>query len=114
MTYETHVPSRLRFRIGLIEKTGLVSYKIMHGWTSEAMKALMIETGYGFIKCDPIVNEDAKLEKEWELRQGFSLEVYATRVMKEVVDKLTSVTISGEFVFDDLSKRVLTYNINKD
>ena len=34
--------SRLRFRIGVVDTDGLPSTKIMHGWTSEAMKALMI------------------------------------------------------------------------
>ena len=97
-TNRIYSPTRLRFRIGLVDTTGLASAKIMHGWTTEAMKALMIQSKVGFIKCDPISNESAKLEKEWETRQGFSIEVYKTRVFEEVVSNITSISVSGEFV----------------
>jgi hypothetical protein len=97
-TYRTYSPARLRFRVGIIEDSGLASTKVLHGWTSEAMKALMISTGYGFIKCTPISNEDTKLEKEWEFRSGFSIELYSTRVFEEVVDNISTVTLSGNFV----------------
>jgi hypothetical protein len=97
-TIKTFSPVRLRFRVGVVDTNGLPSSKIMHNWTSEAMKAAMIESGYGFCKCDPISNETAKLEKEWEMRQGFSIELYTTRVFTEVVDLITGFTISGQYV----------------
>ena len=84
----------------------------MHGWTSEAMKELMKSTGYGFISCHPISNEDAKLEKEWEARNGFSIELYVTRVFEEVVSNITSLAISGEFITESLDTILLQYNIN--
>ena len=94
----THSATRLRFRIGVNDTTGIPSSKVLHGWTSEAMKALMISTGYGFIRCHPISNETALLEKEWETRQGYSVELYTTRVYEETVDNITNMVISGEFV----------------
>lgn len=97
-TFRTYSPSRLRFRIGVVDTNGIASSKIMHSWTSEAMKALMISSGVGFIKCTPLSTESAKLENEWEMRQGFSLEVYKTRVFEEVVDNIASLSITGEFV----------------
>jgi len=72
-------PVKLRFRIGVVDTDGIASSKVLHGWTTEAMKQLMITTGYGFVRCTPISNESAKLEKEWEMRQGFSVELYATK-----------------------------------
>lgn len=109
-TYRTVSAARLRFRIGVVETTGIPASKIMHGWTSEAMKALMISTGYGFVRCTPLSNEDTKLEKEWEFRQGFSVELYVTRVYDEVVDNITSMTITGEFYSD--TGELLYANIN--
>ena len=85
----------------------------MGGWTSEAMKALMIETGYGFIKCEPLSSEDAKLEKEWEYRKGFSVEFYTTRVFEEVVSNINSVSISGKFLTDNLNVKNLDIQINE-
>lgn len=111
-TYRTYGVATLRFRIGVIETSGLAAAKIMHGWTSEDMKALMIESGYGFIKCEPLSNEDAKLEKEWEFRQGFSLELYNTRVFEEVVDNITALEISGEFITPGLDSILLNIDIN--
>ena len=111
-TYLTYSPARLRFRIGVVDTDGVPSVKIMHGWTSEAVKALMISSGYGFISCHPISNEDAKLEKEWEHRNGFSVEVYVTRVFEEVVDNITSLAITGEYVFEELESILLNFEIN--
>ncbi len=91
-------PVKLRFRIGVVDTDGIASSKVLHGWTTEVMKQLMITTGYGFIRCTPISNESAKLEKEWEMRQGFSVELYATRTFEEIVDNITQVVISGQFV----------------
>ena len=110
-TLRTYSPAKLRFRIGVVDTNGIPSMKIMHGWTSEAMKAIMMETGYGFILCEPLSNESAKLEKEWEIRQGFSLEVYVTRVFEEVVDNITSLNISGEFIEPPLT-HAINININ--
>lgn len=111
-TTRIYSPTRLRFRIGIVDTNGIASAKIMHGWTTEAMKALMIESKCGFIKCDPISNESALLEKEWETRQGFSLEVYKTRVFEEVVNNITSMSISGEFV-EGSETYLLNFNINQ-
>ncbi len=111
-TFRTHSLARIRARIGVVDATGLPSSKIQHGWTSEAMKAIMISTGYGFIKCTPLSSEDAKLEKEWEYRKGFSVELYVTRVYEEVVNNMTAVNISGKFVTDNLEEIILNININ--
>jgi hypothetical protein len=96
-TYTTYSAARLTFRVGVVDTTGIPSSKILHGWTSEAIKALMISTGFGFIKCTPLSNETHLLEKEWETRQGFSVEFYVTRKYEEVVDNITSMNISGRF-----------------
>ena len=111
-TYTTYSAVRLRFRIGLVDTTGIPASKVMHGWTSEAMKSLMISSGFGFIKCTPISNETQSLEKEWETRQGFSVEVYATREYAEVVDNITSVTVSGEFHEANLDSYLINFDIN--
>jgi hypothetical protein len=110
-THRIYSPTRLRFRIGVVDTNGLAAAKIMHGWTTEAMKALMIASKVGYIKCDPLSNESAKLENEWETRQGFSLEVYKTRVFEEVVNNITSVSISSEFISGD-STYLLDFDIN--
>ena len=111
-TYRTYSLVRIRVRIGVVDTTGIPSMKIMGGWTSESMKALMIETGYGFIKIDPLSSEDAKLEKEWEYRKGFSVELYVTRVFEEIVNNITRVTITGKFVMDTLE--VIDLNISNN
>lgn len=117
ITYRTRSPSRIRMRIGIVETSGVASMKIAHGWTSEAMKALMIKTGYGFIKVDPISLEDGQLEKEWEPRQGFSVEFYVTRIFEETVSTMNSVIISGGWVTPNLEGVLesvgLTYEINE-
>lgn len=97
-TFRTRSLSRIRMRIGVVETDGVKSSKIMHGWTTEAIKALMLSTGYGFIRCFPISLEDAKLEKEWEPRQGFAVEFYVTRIFEEVVNNITGLVASGEFI----------------
>tara|TARA_R110000764_G_scaffold147292_1_gene235158 strand:- start:12190 stop:12729 length:540 start_codon:yes stop_codon:yes gene_type:complete len=113
-TFYTYSPVRLRFRIGVVDTTGLPSSKILHGWTTEAMKAQMISSGYGFIKCDPLSSEDAKLEKEWEYRKGFSVELYTTRVFQEVVDNISQLTVTGSFVDEALTEHLLNFNINNN
>ena len=112
-TYRTYSPVKIRVRIGVVDTNGIPSMKIMGGWTSEAMKALMIETGYGFIKCEPLSSEDAKLEKEWEYRKGFSVEFYTTRVFEEVVRNINSLIISGKFVTGNLNVIDLDIQINE-
>ena len=97
-TFRINSLARIRARIGVVDTSGIPSSKIQHGWTSEAMKALMISTGYGFIRCTPLSSEDAKLEKEWEYRKGFSVDFYITRVYEEVVDNINSLFISGRYV----------------
>lgn len=110
-TTRIYSPTRLRFRVGIVDTNGLASAKIMHSWTTEAMKALMIQSKMGFIKCDPISNETAKLEKEWETRQGFSIEVYKTRVFEEVVNNITSLETSGGYAEGE-NLYLLNFNIN--
>ena len=113
-TYRSRGLVKLRFRIGVVDATGIPSSKIMNGWTSESMKAEMIRTGYGFIKCEPLSNEDAKLSKEWEYRKGFSVDMYATRVYEETVDNITSMIISGKFIDEQLQEYLMTHEINND
>jgi hypothetical protein len=112
-TYKIVSPTRLRFRVGVADTTGLPASKIMHKWNSETMKALMMKTGYGFIKCTPISNEDALLEKEWETRVGFSVELYATRAFEEVVDNISAVQISSEFVTEQQDSVLSNIEVNE-
>ena len=111
-TFRTVSPARLRFRVGVVDTDGSAATKIMHKWTTETMKAIMLDTGYGFIKCRPLSNEDTLLEKEWEFRQGFSIELYVTRIFEEVVNNITAVTISGEFITPGLDTILLNFDIN--
>lgn len=111
-TYRIQGAVKLRVRIGVVDTTGIPSSKIMNGWTSEAMKALMISTGYGFIRCTPLSNEDAKLEKEWEYRKGFAVELYVTRTYDEVVDNITAAQVSGTLITDNLDSVDILLNIN--
>lgn len=104
--------ARLRFRVGVVDTDGLPSTRIMHGWTSEAMKALMISSGYGFIRCTPLSNEDALLEKEWEYRQGFSLELYVTRIYEEVVNNIRVLEVNGKYVSPGLDEYLMSFDIN--
>jgi hypothetical protein len=113
-TFVTISAARLRFRVGVVDTDGLPSTRIMHGWTSEAMKLLMIQSGYGFIRCTPLSNEDAKLEKEWEYRQGFSVELYTTRIFEETVNNIRSLEVSGKFVTAGLDEYLLQFDINEN
>ena len=111
-TFKTRSLARLRLRVGIVETDGTASAKIMHGWTSETMKALMISSGYGFVSCKPVSLEDAKLENEWEPRQGFSIELYVERTYLEVVDNITQLNISGEFYEGDADAYLINFTIN--
>ena len=110
--YLTVSPAKLRFRIGVVDTDGTAATRIMHGWTSEAMKAIMLSSGYGFIRCTPLSNEDAKLEKEWEYRQGFSVDLYTTRYFEETVNNINSLDITGEYIFSTIDSYLLQFNIN--
>ena len=112
-TFVTRSLVRIRARIGVVETSGIPSTKIMNGWTSEAMKALMISTGYGFVRCTPLSSEDSKLEKEWEYRKGFSVDFYVTRVFRETVSNIGAVFISGEFITDNLDSHFLNIEVNE-
>lgn len=111
-TFRTFGLVKIRARIGVVDTTGIPSSKIMNGWTSEAIKELMISTGYGFVKVDPLSSEDAKLEKEWEYRKGFSVEFYVTRVFEETVNNITQVAVSGEYITEGLDSILLNIDIN--
>ena len=113
-TFAIASPARIRYRVGVVETTGIPSAKILHGWTTEAMKALMISTGYGFKSCHPLSSEDTLLEKEWEYRKGFSIEMYVTRTFEEVVDTLDSVQISARYIEGNLNEILDTYIINQN
>ena len=113
--YHTRSASRLRFRIGIVDTDGLPSALIMHGWTSEAMKALMISSGYGFIRCFPLSNEDAKLEREWEYRVGLSLELYVERLLvQSTVSNIGILEVSGSFWdLSNTDEYLLNFTINE-
>ena len=111
-TYKIRSLARLRLRVGVVETSGLASTKIMHGWTTEAIKAQMISSGYGFVSCKPVSLEDAKLENEWEPRQGFSIELYVERAFIEVVNNITQVSVSGEFYEGDTPAYLINFTIN--
>jgi hypothetical protein len=105
--------AKLRMRIGIVETDGLASVKIMHGWTSEAMKAAMISSGYGFVSCQPISLEDAKLERDWEPRQGFAVELYVTRTYEETVSNIKGVETTGAFTTPEGDTYVSNVEINE-
>lgn len=111
-TYQTTSLVRIRARIGVVDTTGIPSTKVMNNWTTEAMKELMISSGYGFIRCTPLSSEDSKLEKEWEYRKGFSVELYVTRVFEEVVDNITHIVIKGKFITDSADELELNIDVN--
>jgi len=113
ITYRRKSVSRLRFRIGVVDTDGLPTVQIMNGWNSEAMKALMISSGYGFIRITPLSNEDAQLEREWEYRVGFAVEMYVTRVFQEVVGIIESLEVSGVFVTPGLEEYLINFEINE-
>jgi len=106
--------ARLRFRIGVVDTDGLPSALIMHGWTSEAMKALMIESGYGFIRCFPLSNEDAKLEREWEYRVGLSVEFYVERLLVQTnVNNITALSVSGAYYdISNTDEYLMNFDLN--
>lgn len=112
-TFRTISAARLRFRIGVVDTDGSAGVRIMHGWTSEAMKALMISSGYGFRRCTPLSNEDAKLEREWEFRIGFSLELYVTRIFEETVNNIRALEAGGVFITPGLDEYLLKFEINE-
>ena len=113
-TTRTHSLALLRYRIGIVDTDGIASIKIMHKWTTQAIKSLMITSGYGFVRIEPISLEDAKLESvEWEPRQGFSVELYVDRIFQEVVNNITSASISGEFITIGLDSILLNIDINE-
>lgn len=112
-TFTTYSLVRLRARIGVVDTSGLPATRIQSGWTSEAMKAQMIETGYGFVRCTPLSSEDAKLEKEWEYRKGFSVDFYVTRQYEEVVSNITSMSITSRFISDVGEVLLSDLSINK-
>jgi len=105
--------SKLRYRIGIVETDGSASTSIMHGWTSEAMKSLMFNSGYGYIRCEPISIEDAKLEQFWETRQGLSVELYVERVYLETVDNIRNLVINGEYITSKFDSILMKIIINK-
>ena len=106
-------PAKLRFRIGVVDSSGIPSSRVMHGWTSEAVKAIMLATGYGFIKVTPLSDESSKLEKEWEYRQGFSLELYVTRIYEETVNNITAVSLGGTY-YNANEQYLQAVNINNN
>jgi len=97
------VATKLRFRILMTDTTGLPAIRIQAGWSSEVMKDLMIRLGYGFCSIKPISLEDALLEKDWEPRQGFSIEMYTNRYYKEEVFNIDYVDpITGNYYKGDI------------
>ena len=109
--YIISTPVALRFRVGIVDD-GVPSHKIMNGWYKEEIKELMIRLGYGFIACQPISLEDAKLETFWEARQGFSIDMYVTRQETEIVSNITSIRIGGTFIEPDFTEIALEFNLN--
>lgn len=110
--YKVQHLARLRLRVGIKDTNGVASAKIHNGWTREDVKSLMITSGYGFIGCKPVSLEDAQLEKVWEPRQGFSLELYVTRTYLYTIDNITSLEINGEFYGDGVDKILVNILIN--
>jgi len=111
-TYQNDSMALLRFRIGIVETDGNISPKIMHGWTKDKIKQLMMSTGYGFVLCMPVSLEDAKLESEWEPRQGLSVEMYVNRTSTEVVNNIEELEVAGEF-HSGTDVFPLNFNVNE-
>lgn len=111
-------PVKLRFRVGVVGTDGTNPTRIMHGWVSHQMRQLMIDSGYGFIGISPLSNEDAKLEKYWEYRFGFALELYTTRIIEEVVpdefseDVIDSMVVPTRHITDYVDEYLTNYIIN--
>ena len=96
--YRSQSAVKLRYRIGVINHESAAS-RVMNGWTSERMKELMMKHGYGFVRCTPLSNEDALLEKEWEPRRGFSVELYTERDYRQTVNNIDQASVGGEYFF---------------
>ncbi len=73
----------LRFRIGVYGSDGLPEVKIVSSWTTEESKRIQNEEGYGYIMSHHISLEDELLEKDWNPRVGFSVNISTTRVVYE-------------------------------
>ena len=73
----------LRFRIGVYGSDGLPEVKIVSSWTTEKSKAIYKEYGYGYIMSHHIALEDELLEKDWNARVGFSVNISTTRYVHE-------------------------------
>ena len=71
---------------------------VMHRWEDPVVREFMIDSKYGFADCKPISLESAKLEKEWEHRRAFSVELYTTRIYEEVVDNITGAAVTGKYL----------------
>jgi hypothetical protein len=105
-------PVKLRFRVGVVDTDGVASSMIMHGWPQESIKQAMIKSGYGFVRCTPLSDETASLEREWETRQGFSIELYTTRIFNYTTDNITSVRGTGKFYKGDYLREI-EFEINE-
>lgn len=111
--YEELAAVKLRYRLVLYRSDGEAAIKISNGWFREEITQLMISTGYGFSKCRTISLEDALLEKSWEKRVGFSVELYTTRrIVKRTgnIDRVTPITGLYE---EGLNSTLLKIEINK-
>lgn len=111
--YRTYASVRLRFRLTMIDSDGIASAQVANGWMNENIKELMKEIGYGFLNVRTISGETAQLEKQWEFRQGFSVELSTTRILEETINDIGSISpINGVYV-SGLDKVLLKIEINK-
>jgi len=110
--YRNYSAVKLRFRITVVETSGIPSTKIANAWMIESMKELMKTLGYGYLSCKPISLEDALLEKDWEPRQGFSVELSTTRMYDETVDLLGQVSPIDGIFYEGLTEHLVHVEIN--
>lgn len=103
----------LRFRIQVVDTLGIASIQIANGWTTSAMRELMIKTGYGYISCKPIGLEDALLEKDWEAREGFSVVLSVTRVHFEELDNIGNIIDISATYYKGLETILMDIDINE-
>jgi len=109
--YEYNSAARLRFRITVVNGLGVASTQIANGWTTETIKDLMKSTGYGYIKCNPISQEDAQLEKNWEDREGFSVELYVTRTHRETLGRLGQVISITGLIYEGVDEALINVDV---
>ena len=110
-TYLTRSAVRLNFRVVFVNAQEEASMAMM-GWTSEGLKQMMVGSGYGFVKCSAITNEDVLQEREWLPQMGMTVELYTERSYKQTVDNIKQLIIGGSVYADEVENYLGKFIIN--